>query len=98
MNALLGMLVGAGEKFASTTETMTGDAATTGPVGTMVAQIEQGSKVFSGIHKRLHKGFGDEFIHIGELNGEHLPRHPKRRMVTGPHDRKGAAFNLLAFE
>lgn len=71
--ALLGSLVTAGQKFAATTETMTGDAATTGPVGTMVAQIEQGSKVFSGIHKRLHKAFGDEFIHIAELNGETLP-------------------------
>lgn len=69
---LLGKIVASGEKFASTTETMTGDAATTGPVGTMVAQIEQGSKVFSGIHKRLHKAFGDEFIHIATLNGENL--------------------------
>lgn len=71
--SVLGMLVTAGQKFAATTETMTGDAATTGPVGTMVAQIEQGSKVFSGIHKRLHKSFGDEFIHIADLNGENLP-------------------------
>jgi len=73
LERLLGVLVAAGQKFAATTETMTGDAATTGPVGTMVAQIEQGSKVFSGIHKRLHKAFGDEFIHIAELNGENLP-------------------------
>ena len=73
LEKLLGTLVDAGQKFAATTETMTGDAATTGPVGTMVAQIEQGSKVFSGIHKRLHKSFGDEFIHIAELNGEYLP-------------------------
>lgn len=73
LEKLLGTIVDAGQKFAATTETMTGDAATTGPVGTMVAQIEQGSKVFSGIHKRLHKGFGDEFIHIAELNGEYLP-------------------------
>ena len=73
LEKLLGVLVDAGQRFASTTETMTGDAATTGPVGTMVAQIEQGSKVFSGIHKRLHKAFGDEFLHIAELNGEYLP-------------------------
>lgn len=70
---LLGIVVEGGQRFAATTETMVGDAATTGPVGSMVAQIEQGSKVFSGIHKRLHKAFGDEFIHIAELNGENLP-------------------------
>jgi len=82
LETLLGTLVSAGQKFAATTETMTGDAATTGPVGTMVAQIEQGSKVFSGIHKRLHKGFGDEFIHIAELNGENLPESYPYRVVT----------------
>lgn len=71
--SLLGMIVEGGQRFAATTETMVGDSATTGPVGTMVAQIEQGSKVFSGIHKRLHKAFGDEFIHIAELNYENLP-------------------------
>jgi hypothetical protein len=52
---------------------MVGDAGTSGPVGNIVAQIEQGSKVFSGIHRRLHKTIGDEFIHIAELNGEYLP-------------------------
>ena len=83
LERLLGTLIDAGQKFAATTETMTGDAATTGPVGTMVAQIEQGSKVFSGIHKRLHKGFGDEYIHIAELNGEYLPDvYPYRVDVT----------------
>lgn len=83
LETLLGTLVSAGQKFAATTETMTGDAATTGPVGTMVAQIEQGSKVFSGIHKRLHKGFGDEFIHIAELNGEYLPESYPYRVTGG---------------
>jgi hypothetical protein len=73
LNALLGTIVELGQRFAATTETMVGDAATTGPVGTMVAQIEQGSKVFSGIHKRLHYAFGTEFMHIAELNGEVLP-------------------------
>lgn len=73
LNALLGTITELGQRFAATTETMVGDAATTGPVGTMVAQIEQGSKVFSGIHKRLHYAFGTEFIHLAELNGETLP-------------------------
>jgi hypothetical protein len=83
LNQLLSTLVDAGQKFAATTETMTGDAATTGPVGTMVAQIEQGAKVFSGIHKRLHKAFGDEFLHIADLNGEYLPDVYPFRVVTG---------------
>lgn len=85
---LLGLVVDGGQRFAATTETMVGDAATTGPVGSMVAQIEQGSKVFSGIHKRLHKAFGDEFIHMAELNGEWLPE-------TYPYKLRGAEQNVL---
>jgi hypothetical protein len=71
---LLGMLVEAGKSFTSTTEAMTGAAPSTGPVGTMVALIEQGSKVFSGIHKRLHKSKRDEYRLLAELNAEHIPQ------------------------
>ncbi len=73
LNVLLGAVTQMGQRFASTTDTMVGDSAPTGPVGTTVALIEQGSKVYTGIHKRLHKAMGDEFIHLADLNGEHLP-------------------------
>jgi hypothetical protein len=69
---LLGFLDEAGRRFASVTETLTGDAANTGPVGTTVALIEQGSMVFSAIHKRCHKAAGDEFQLIATLNAESL--------------------------
>ena len=71
--SLLGTLTELGQRFSATTDTMVGDAANSGPVGTTVALIEQGSKVMSGIHKRLHKALGDELLHIAELNGEWLP-------------------------
>jgi hypothetical protein len=51
---------------------MIGDSAGSGPVGTTIALIEQGSKVFSAIHKRLHQAQGREFKLIYELNGEYL--------------------------
>lgn len=70
---LLGQITNIAQRFASTTEVMTGTAGTSGPVGNIMAQIEQGSKVFSGIHRRLHKAVGDELINIAALNGEHLP-------------------------
>lgn len=70
---LLGFLVEAGTRFASTTEAMVGDAKNTGPVGTTVALIEQGSKVFSAIHKRLHRAQRAEFKLVAELNYETLP-------------------------
>jgi|GEM_PF-436847 len=93
LNALLGTIVELGQRFAATTETMVGDAATTGPVGTMVAQIEQGSKVFSGIHRRLHRAFGEEFAHIAELNGENLPEMYPYLMPDGEQNVLRADFD-----
>ena len=69
---LLGFLVESGERFASTTEAMVGDADNKGPVGTTVALIEQGSKVFSAIHKRLHRAFALELELVAELNYENM--------------------------
>ena len=69
---LLGVLTESGRRFASIADAMVGDSAGSGPVGTTIAIIEQGSKVFSAIHKRLHQSQGREFKLIYELNGEYL--------------------------
>ena len=69
---LLGVLTESGRRFASIADAMVGQAAGSGPVGTTMALIEQGSKVFSAIHKRLHQAQGREFKLIYELNGEYL--------------------------
>lgn len=67
------VLIDAGRRFASTTEAMVGDADNKGPVGTTVAMIEQGSKVFSGIHKRLHQSQREEFALRYRLNRDYMP-------------------------
>jgi hypothetical protein len=69
---LLGVLTESGRRFASIADAMIGDSAGSGPVGTTIALIEQGSKVFSAIHKRLHQAQGREFQLIYQLNGEYL--------------------------
>jgi uncharacterized tellurite resistance protein B-like protein len=68
----LELLVGGIQNFSSTTEAMTGAADNKGPVGTTLALIEQGSKVYSGIHKRMHKAARFEFKLIAQLNYEHM--------------------------
>jgi hypothetical protein len=70
---LFELLVDAGKSFSSSTEVMTGDASNTGPVGTTIALIEQGSKPFSAIHRRLHMAAAEEFKLRAELNFEFLP-------------------------
>jgi hypothetical protein len=69
---LLTQMVESGQRFASTTEQMVGEAANTGPVGTTMALIEQGSKVFSSIHKRLHNALRDEFRLLVELISDQM--------------------------
>ena len=69
---LVQTLVDEGRRFATTTENMVGDASNTGPVGTTLALIEQGSKVFSGIHKRMHIAARQEFKMMASLNYEFM--------------------------
>jgi len=68
----LEILINGVQRFASTTEAMVGDASNTGPVGTTVALIEQGSKIFSGIHKRIHAAMGRELKLIATSNYRYM--------------------------
>lgn len=52
---LLGFLVTAGKGVVTTAEEKIAEASNQMPMGTALALIEQGGKVFSSIHKRLHK-------------------------------------------
>lgn len=74
-NALVSIfeaLVSSGQRFGSTTEAMVGEGRDNVPVGTTIARIEQASKVYSGIHRRLHTAAKHEFRLRAELNRTHL--------------------------
>ncbi len=70
---LLGFIVDAGRRYAAVADLNVGDANPNAPVGTTIAMLEQGSKIFSAIHKRLHYAQGQEFKMIAKLNSETLP-------------------------
>ena len=70
---LMGFIVESGQRFASTADMNVGDVNPNAPVGSTVALIEQGSKAFSAIHKRLHNSQGQEFRLLSQLNAEYLP-------------------------
>ena len=70
---LLGFIVDAGRRYAAVADLNVGDANPNAPVGTTIAMLEQGSKIFSAIHKRLHYAQGQEFKMIAKLNAETLP-------------------------
>lgn len=70
---LLGFLDAAAKGVVSTSEEKIADASNNMPVGTALALIEQGAKVFSAIHARLHDSQRRVLEIIHRLNAEHLP-------------------------
>ena len=71
---LLGFLVQAGKDISSVQDVITGDAkmAANMPVGTMMALVEQGQKVFTGIYKRIYRSLSEEFKKLYNLNARFL--------------------------
>lgn len=81
---LLGFLVGAAKGVVSTAEEKIADASNNMPVGTALALIEQGAKVFSAIHARLHDSQRRVLEIIHRLNRDHLP--DRVQFGTDPED------------
>ncbi len=72
--ALLGFCVDAGRKFAAVADGKIGEGSQANPVGTTMALLEQGSKVMSAIHKRLHYAQKTEFNLLAKVFKEFLPQ------------------------
>lgn len=69
---LLGWLTDAAKGVVTTAEEKIAEAKSHMPVGTTLALIEQGAKVFSSIHARLHRSQKRAFRIIARLNARHL--------------------------
>ena len=73
---LLGVVVDSGRRFAQVADAKTADVNSQAPVGTTVALIEQGSKIISSIHKRLHYAQKQEFRMLAEIFSENPVPYP----------------------
>ena len=73
---LLGVVVDSGRRFAQVADAKISDVNSQAPVGTTVALIEQGSKIISSIHKRLHYGQKQEFRMLAEIFSENPVPYP----------------------
>ena len=71
---LLGFVVQAGQRFATITDLKVGDGNQQAPVGTTIAMMEQGSRVMSAVHKRLHYAMRQEFKILARVMSESLPQ------------------------
>ena len=86
---LMGIVVQAGQRFASIADMQVGDGNQQAAVGTTVALLERGSRVMSAIHKRLYVGLKQEFKLLAKIFGESLP-------PEYPYDVPGASRNIKA--
>ena len=72
---LLQILVGAGERLASTTDIMVGESpGQNQKATTTMAVLEEGRKVFTAIYKRVRKALAEEISKIYSLNREYLDK------------------------
>lgn len=70
---LLGFVVDAGQRFATITDMKVGDGNQQAAVGTTVAMLEQGARVMSAVHKRLHYAMRQEFKLLARVMRDSLP-------------------------
>ena len=70
---LLGFVVEAGQRFATITDLKVGDGNQGAAVGTTIAMLEQGPRVMSAVHKRMHYAMRIEFRLLARIMGEYLP-------------------------
>ena len=84
---LMGVVVSAGQRFASIADMQVGDMNQSAAVGTTVALLERGSRVMSAIHKRLYVGLKQEFKLLAEVFKTYLP-------PVYPYDVPGASREI----
>ena len=70
---LLSFCVDAGKRFAAVADAKISDSNNANPVGTTMAMIEQGTKVMSAIHKRMHYAQKVEFKLLARVFQLYLP-------------------------
>jgi hypothetical protein len=84
---LMGIVVQAGQRFASIADMQVGDGNQQAAVGTTVALLERGSRVMSAIHKRLYVSLKNEFKLLANIFKTYLP-------PEYPYDVIGASRNV----
>ena len=89
---LMGVVVQAGQRFASIADMQVGDGNQSAAVGTTVALLERGSRVISAIHKRLYAAMKQEFMLMADAFATYLPPVYPYNVVGGQRQIKQMDF------
>jgi hypothetical protein len=90
---LMGIVVEAGQRFASIADMQVGDGNQQAAVGTTMALLERGSRVMSAIHKRLYASLKNEFELLAKVFATYLPPTYPYDVVGGTREIKAADFD-----
>jgi len=91
--ALMGVVVQAGQRFASIADMQVGDGNQQAAVGTTVALLERGSRTMSAIHKRIYASMKEEFKLLANVFKLYLPPEYPYDVVGGQRTIKQADFD-----
>jgi len=80
---LMGVVVNAGQRFASIADLQIGDGNQQAAVGTTVALLERGSRTMSAIHKRIYAALKNEFKLLARVFKLYLPAEYPYDVVGG---------------
>jgi len=89
----MGVVVQAGQRFASIADMQVGDGNQSAAVGTTVALLERGSRVMSAIHKRLYQSMKKEFMLLSGVFATYLPPTYPYDVVGGQRQIKATDFD-----
>src|SRR5210317_1354096 len=90
---LMGVVVSAGQRFASIADLQVGDGNQQAAVGTTVALLERGSRTMSAIHKRIYSALKNEFKILARVFKLYLPAEYPYDVVGGQKMIKQSDFD-----
>jgi hypothetical protein len=91
--SLMGIVVQAGQRFASIADMQVGDGNQRAAVGTTVALLERGSRTMSAIHKRIYSALKNEFQLLARVFKLYLPQEYPYDVVGGQRMIKQTDFD-----
>jgi hypothetical protein len=91
--SLMGIVVQAGQRFASIADMQVGDGNQQAAVGTTVALLERGSRTMSAIHKRIYSALKNEFRILARVFKLYLPQEYPYDVVGGQRMIKQSDFD-----
>ena len=91
--SLMGIVVQAGQRFASIADLQVGDGNQQAAVGTTVALLERGSRTMSAIHKRIYSALKNEFKILARVFKLYLPPEYPYDVVGGQRMIKQTDFD-----